>query len=307
MSDPIKWTVPKWPFFLADALLMVFAYYLMLHVPPGVSFLDMFAAAGSCVAFGAVLGIMPFWLDYRAMAKALEVNALGAVADKIQDLEKFTTKICAVTEQWTVIQESVGKNAETTALTAKQIADKMGEEVHEFSQFMLKMNDSEKAGLRLEVEKLHRNEGEWVQTLVRILDHTFALHAAAARSNQPNVAAQIAQFQNACRDAARRIGLAAFVGEPNESFDAERHQLLDTKQKPADGAVIAETLASGYAFQAKLLRPALVRLREANAPASAAPVPAIPAPIAPAPIAPAPKQKAKTVPAAQDNLALETD
>jgi hypothetical protein len=304
MSDPTKWKVPKWPFFLADALLLGFAYYFILHAPQAMRNWEIAAA---CVAFGAVLGIIPFWLDYRAMGKALEVNALGAVADKIRDLEKFTTKICAVTDQWTVIQESVGKNAETTALTAKQIADKMGEEVHEFSQFMLKMNDSEKAGLRLEVEKLRRGEAEWVQTLVRILDHTFAMHAAATRSNQPNVAAQIAQFQNACRDAVRRIGLTTFVGEANEAFDPERHQLLDTKQKPTDGSVIAETLASGYAFQGKLLRPALVRLREANAPAPAAPVPAIPAPIAPAPAASAPKPKAKMVPAEQDNLALEAD
>jgi len=32
--------------------------------------------------------------------------------------------------------------------------------------------------------------------------------------------------------------------------------------------VVAETIASGYTFQGKLLRPAVVRLREAGAPAA---------------------------------------
>jgi molecular chaperone GrpE (heat shock protein) len=132
---------------------------------------------------------------------------------------------------------------------------------------MKKMNDSEKAALRLEVEKLRRGEGEWLQMLVRILDHVFALHSAALRSNQPkSVADQIGQFQNACRGTVRRIGLVSFVGEPNEPFDPERHQLGDAKQKPFDGAVIAETLGAGYTFQGKLLRPAVVRLRDVNTP-----------------------------------------
>jgi hypothetical protein len=89
----------------------------------------------------------------------------------------------------------------------------------------------------------------------------------------------------------RRIGLAAFVGEPNEAFDAERHQLADAKQKPFDGAVIAETVATGYTFQGRLLRPAIVRLRDATtSPAIAAPV-----------------EKNKILDDAQDDLALEAD
>ena len=137
------------------------------------------------------------------MGTALQVNALGAVADKIQDLEKLAAQISSATNQWDVIQGQ----AEKTAAGAKQIADKMGAEVREFSEFMQKMNDSEKATLRLEVEKMHRGEAEWLQMLVRIFDHIFALHAAATRSGQPQLAEQITHFQNACRDTVRRIGL----------------------------------------------------------------------------------------------------
>jgi molecular chaperone GrpE (heat shock protein) len=262
MKDATDWKVPKLPFYVADALLIIFAWFFVLRAPQA---MGRWEIAAVCVAFGAVLGVLPFILDYRAIGKVIEINALGAVAEKIQSLEQFTAQISAATNQWAAVQESVGGNAEKTAAAARQIADKMGAEIREFSEFMKRMSDSEKAALRLEVEKLRRGEGEWLQMLVRILDHVFALHFAATRSAQPNVAAQITQFQNACHGAVRRIGLSSFIAEPDEPFDAARHQLADGGQKPFDGAVVAETVGAGYTFQGKMLRPALVRLREADA------------------------------------------
>jgi len=169
--------------------------------------------------------------------------------------------------------------AEKTSAGAKEIADKMAAEVREFSGFMQKMNDSEKAALRLEAEKFRRGEAEWLQVLVRILDHIFALHTAAAHSGQPRLVEQLTQFQNVCRDAARRIGLTPFAAAPDEPFNAERHQAMDIESKPPADAVVAETVGLGYTFQGRLLRPVLVRLREANPPAAPAaekPVPADP-------------------------------
>jgi molecular chaperone GrpE (heat shock protein) len=137
-----------------------------------------------------------------------------------------------------------------------------------------------------------------LQVLVRILDHIFALNAAAARSNQPKAAEQITQLQNACQGAVRRLGLNGFVAQSDEPFDSTRHQLLDPKQKPADGAIVAETLAAGYTFQGKLLRAALVRVREATS----APTEAESEPVAP--ITPETSTVSAT---AQDTLALEID
>ncbi|HTV39089.1 MAG TPA: nucleotide exchange factor GrpE [Candidatus Sulfotelmatobacter sp.] len=255
----MKWKVPKWPFFTAQMLLIAAGYIYALKAPNAIHHWEVFVA---CVALGAGIGIIPFILDYRAMGKIIEINALGTVAEKIQHLDQFCAQISAATGRWAAVQDFVGENAEKTATAARQIADKMGAEVRDFTEFMKKMNESEKSAMRLELEKLRRGESEWLQTVVRILDHTFALHAAAARAGQPKVAEQIAQFQNACQGAVRRLGLNCFVSQPHEPFDASRHQLLDGKEKPADGAIISETLATGYTFQGKLIRPALVRLQE---------------------------------------------
>ncbi|MGA2240850.1 MAG: nucleotide exchange factor GrpE [Verrucomicrobiota bacterium] len=260
MNDVTNWKVPKWPFLLGDALLMVFGYFFVLHSP--LPFRHWGIAAG-CVAAGAILGVIPFILDYRAMGKALEVNALGAVAEKIQNLEKLAAQISSATKEWTNAQVQ----AEKTSTVAKEVADRMAEEIRLFSEFMKKMNDSEKATLRLEVEKLRRGELDWLQVLVHILDHVFALHTAAMHSGDVKFAAPITTFQNACRDTARRLGLTPFVVEPDAPFDAEQHQVAGSKETPPAGAVVAETMGLGYTFQGRLLRPALVRLRDWNAPA----------------------------------------
>jgi molecular chaperone GrpE (heat shock protein) len=261
MNDVTNWKVPKWPFFLADALLFAFAYFFILRAPHAVHYWELAAA---CVAFGAILSLIPFYLDYRAMGKVLEINALGEVGEKMQNLETLSAQIGSATSHWAIIQETVQTEAGKTTAAARQIADQMAAEARQFSEFMQKMNDSEKATLRLEVEKLRRAEGEWLQVLVRILDHVFALHTAAIRTGDPKFAEPITNFQNACRGTVRRIGLTPFIAEPDEKFDVERHQVAGSKEKPPESAVVAETIGTGYTFQGKLLRPALVRVREPN-------------------------------------------
>src|SRR5262249_51317204 len=99
--------------------------------------------------------------------------------------------------------------------------------------------------------------------------HVYALHVGALRSSQPNLIEQVGNFQTACREAARRIGLTPFTAAEAEPFDGQRHQLVDEKAFVEPGATVAETLAAGYTFQGRLLRPALVRLKNGNGDAAA--------------------------------------
>jgi molecular chaperone GrpE (heat shock protein) len=257
VSGATNWKIPKWPFLFGAALLLGFAFYIIWQSPHPISQWQTVICLVSA-ALGSLLVVAPFFLDYRAVLRLVDVNALGEVSGKIQDLERLADRIAAATNEWTNVQTQ----AEKISTDSKEIAGRMTEEVHQFSEFMQKMNDSEKAALRLEVEKFHRGEAEWLQVLVRILDHIFALHAAAVHSNQPQVAEQITHFQNACRGAARRVGVTPFVAEPDEPFNPERHQAVDAKTKPPADATVAETVGVGYTFQGRLLRPALVRLKE---------------------------------------------
>jgi molecular chaperone GrpE (heat shock protein) len=260
MREPMEPKLPKWPFFLGDALLLGAAWFISFQSkPPMGPWQILFVVL--CVAGGACLGIMPFLLEYRITVKLVEASALTTVVSRMQNLETIAAQISVATAHWQAAQDQ----AEKTAGDAKAIADRMTAEIQSFSGFMERANESEKATLRLEVEKLHRSENEWVQVVVRTLDHVFALHLGAVRSGQPTLIAQLTNFQTACRDAARRVGLSPFIATHSEPFDPLRHQLIEGDAKTVGDAVVAETVAAGYTFQGRLLRPALVRLREGNA------------------------------------------
>src|SRR5207247_5069494 len=93
------------------------------------------------------------------------------------------------------------------------------------------------------------------------LDHISAVNHAAVHSGQTSLVKQLGQFQTACRDIARPVGLVPFVVMPGEPYDPKVHQLADAKVVPAAAARVAETVATGYSFQGQLVRPALVTLQ----------------------------------------------
>jgi molecular chaperone GrpE (heat shock protein) len=256
MQDSTAPRLAKLPFFLGNAALLILAGFIFFQGKRSLSALEVLACV-ICVGVGAVLSIWPYVLEYRSADKLLQTATLTSVVSQVQNLEQVAGQIGGATAQWQSVQEAADK----TAKQAKEIAQKMADEAKAFGEFMQHANDSEKAALRLEVEKFRRIESDWLQVLVRILDHVHALNRAAAQSGQPTVIEQLGRFQNACHDAARRVGLTPFVAAAEEKFDAQRHQSVDNENKPAEDAIIEETLANGYTFQGALVRPVLVRLR----------------------------------------------
>jgi molecular chaperone GrpE len=253
--------VPKWPFLLGDAFMLGLAYYIYWQGKLPLSHWEI-GALGVCVALGALLGIMPYLLEYRAvikygaLIKLIETSSLCAATEKIQNLESCVAQISTATDHLQNAQTAADK----TAGLARDITERMAAEVREFTAFMQKAGEGEKATLRLEVEKLRRSEADWIGVLVFILDHVFALTRAAERSGREQLIAQLNQFQGACRDAARRVGLAPVLAAPGDAFDAQKHQLPEGKPAPA-GAVVGEIVAPGYTFQGRLLRPVLVQIQ----------------------------------------------
>lgn len=256
MQESTAPRLAKWPFFLGNALLLILAWFIFHQAKRPLGGWEILACV-VCVSVGAVLFIWPFVLEYRSAEKLLETAALTSVVAQVQNLEQVAGQIGGATAQWQSVQEAADK----TARQAKEVAQKMADEAQAFHQFLQKANDSEKATLRLEIEKFRRIETDWLQVLVRILDHVHALNRAAAQSRQPTVIEQLGRFQIACHDAARRVGLTPFVAAANDKFDSQKHQSVDTQNKPAEDALIGETVANGYTFQGALLRPVLVRLQ----------------------------------------------
>jgi molecular chaperone GrpE (heat shock protein) len=254
MRDDRGLALAKWPFLLADALLLVAAYliYRTSTLPMG------FWQAGLavlCVAGGTCLSILPFAMEYWVAAKLAQGRNPSVGEDSVRRLEGLAVQLSLVTEQWRTLKEENGKVAAAGSITkpnSLQLNDRV-----ETAQVLNPTADGER---NTETEKSHRAESDCLQVLIQVLDHVYALHLGALHSGQASLVEQLSNFQDACRGAARRIDLVPFIAEPTEPFNAERHQPVDSSSPPPDHAVVAETIATGYMFQGRLLRPALVRL-----------------------------------------------
>lgn len=254
MSEKSAPKVAKWPFLLADLVLLGLAGVIFQR---GHNPLEPFELAGvvACGVVGAWCFIQPFLREYEVVAKFAESDSLTSAVQEIHNVEKVAQDITSAQNFLQAAQLDSLKAVEA----AKEIGDRMTMEAKQFAEFMKSANDTEKGHLRLEVEKLRRTEGDWLQVVVRMLDHTFALQHAAIRSGQKSLIEQLSQFQFALRDAARRVGLTAFGAEPGEAFDAQKHHPADGKL-PEGPATVGETTAPGYTYQGRLVRPALVIL-----------------------------------------------
>jgi len=257
MAEPTAPKINKWPFFVGDLLLLGGAFFVQAQSARPMGLAQLALAIG-CVAAGAILGVLPFVLEYQAAVRMCEAGALNDAVAQVRGINKLAEQISGATARWQNAQDAADK----TANAAKEIAEKMAAEVKAFTEFMQRMNDGEKNTMRLEVEKLRRGEQEWLQVLVRVLDHVHALHTGAIRSGQPNLIEQLSLFQNACRDAARKVGLVPVTASPAEPFDPERHQVFEGDGKPNPGSLVGDTIATGYTFQGRMLRPVLVRLKD---------------------------------------------
>lgn len=268
MNDRPTPRLNKWPFLVADLALVGVAIWLVTHYPHPLAPWAGALVAG-CVALAALLAVWPFRLEYETEVKLLESDRLTDAAEAIRNLDDVGGQIRQATSQWQGVQEHAGR----TTQAAKEIADRISTEARAFSEFMTKANDAEKATLRLETEKLKRNEGQWLQVLVHTLDHVHALYQAGSRSGQPNLAAQLATFQAACRDLARRVGLTAIDAEVDQDFDDTQLEPVPGQEVPPGPAKVAQVVAAGYAFQGQLIRRPIVALKPAGPEQPAEPEP----------------------------------
>jgi molecular chaperone GrpE (heat shock protein) len=253
----------KGPFLVADLTLWAAAVAIVAFSPRP---LGPWAAAAvcACAALGAWLMVLPFLKEHEAALAREQRGDLAGTLAQIQKLEAAALQIGQATASWQGVAEKAGRSVESAAA----IEERLGREARAFGEILSRQNDAEKQTLRLEAEKLRRAEGEWLQTMLRMLDHTYLLFRAAVQSRQENVIRQVGQYQLAVRDLARRVGLVPVMAQPGEPFDERRHRLPDGVARPGGQVFVADTLMTGYAYQGQPIRPVLVALQEAVAPAA---------------------------------------
>lgn len=263
--------MPKMPFYIADALIVAVAGVVLWCVLPAHS-AGAYALAAVCiaaVAFAAAISIRPWLKEFEAATKLAELDRMKSAVEQIEGVEAVARQIQDATARWQTVSDAASKTAEVS----NGILDRIKVESTEFVKSLQGLKEEERRTMGLEIEKLRRSEGDYLQVLVRLFDHIFALNQAGQRSNQPALAQQLGQFQMACRDAARRVGLICYAPDDGEPFDERSQQTENEAGQPPAGALVETSLAAGYVFQGQLLRKSLVRIKlppPAEPPAAAA-------------------------------------
>ncbi|MBI1840396.1 MAG: hypothetical protein HYR88_06030 [Verrucomicrobia bacterium] len=256
MDQSILPRMPLWvkmAFFLGDALLLGVALVITLEAPHPLP-LNHALLLTAAVANGAILFVIPFVLEYKATVRLYEAAELRTAAEQFDELAETQRLIHQASGQWQTVQEHCNK----AVAAANEIVGRMSIERKEFETFSQQASDSERAHLRLELEKHRRMDAEWLEVLVFICDNVYAIHQAGLRSGQPGYAEQLGKFQHIVRDAVRRVGLTPHEAGPGELFDDQKHQAADPAEAIAAGTPIAETVATGFTFQGQLIRRIIV-------------------------------------------------
>ena len=256
------------PFVLGDLVLLVTAWLLVHQANRPMVGYEV-GAITLCVLAGAILGILPFIMRFRAETQLAEIAELRSTLEQIQNLEEISERIDRATGHWQTVQEHSVKTVDA----ARAIAERIGAERKEFSVFVDKAAEGERNHLRLEVDKLRRSETEWVQVLVRIMDNVYALYLAGAHSGQAGLMEQLGNFQSACREAARRTGLVPLLAPPGSPYDPKFHQLAEGSPEAAAGSCVRETVVTGYSYQAQVIRLPIVQVQAAKPAEIVAPAP----------------------------------
>jgi molecular chaperone GrpE (heat shock protein) len=265
MSDS-KPSLPLWPFIVVDAISLSLAASVLRfgHRPLTDVQAILIILSG---ALGSWSFLTPFLRRSREEHAISQVKLITDANTQIQKMDELAQHIESATNHWLDLQRLTGQSV----ASAGQIAEKMAFETKAFADSMKKATDLERNHLRLEVDKLRRSETDRVQVLVHMLDHVFALYQAARHSKNAGLIEQISQFQNACRDAARRVGLVQTVAAPGEGFDAKIHQLPPDTQA-TESALVSDTMVAGYTYQGQTLRRPVVTLQETTPATAALPV-----------------------------------
>ena len=264
--------IPKWPFYLADLILSAVAVYALYWLGGFQGSWDVAVVAAALVAaaIAAWISIIPWMAEYRAQVKLAEREHLASSLEQVQRIDQVAEQIKLANSQWQNVQDA----SHRTVKAAAEISEKMRVEAEEFMKFIQNAHDQERAHLRLELDKMKRAEGDWLKVIVQMMDHIHALAQAGERSGQQALITQLNQFQSACRDAARRIGLVPFIPTVGEGYDQRAHQLPDAKFQAPDDSKVGQVLAAGYTFQGQLLRRSLVLLANPETPSAPEAAPA---------------------------------
>lgn len=176
--------LPKWIFLVIDLGLLLTAFIIVYFAKNPYAPVPLMTAV-ACVGLAAIVGLVPFLIDYAADSAEYVQQERARIADQVQRLNAAGESLARATAQIKAVEEAVHK----TAHAAENLPYRMQEKLAEFNQQLATTQDEEKERLTEELATLRQGESERLTALADKISKTVAELAALDASTRKQLAA----------------------------------------------------------------------------------------------------------------------
>lgn len=269
--------LPKWIFLAIDLGLLVIAFVIISFAKNPYAPLP-FITAVLCVALAAIIGLIPFLIDYAADSAEFVQRERERLAEHAARLQAGTESLARATAHIKAIEEAVHKSARD----AETLPYRMQEKLAEFNESLAAKEESDREALETELEQLRAANADQLKAVADKISKAAADWTAleiATRKQLNATEAALNKLQTQAADTAAKVDGAALAAVAKlESQFAASWQELDAR--------IAALKAAAAAIPTSVAVAAIAAPAPTVVPAPAAPTPPAPEPApAPAPAA----------------------
>jgi chemotaxis protein histidine kinase CheA len=195
--------LPKWTFLAIDAGLLVTAFLIAYFAKNPYAPLP-FLAAVLLVVAAAIVGLVPFLIDYAADSAEYVQQERSRVSDQVQRLHTAAESLARAAAQIKAVEEAVHK----TAHAAENLPYRMQEKLAEFNETIASREEEDREALEQELAELRAaNSGQLKSVAEKIQQAAADWTAleAATRKQLTAAEAALAKVSGAAADTAAKF------------------------------------------------------------------------------------------------------
>jgi hypothetical protein len=196
--------LPKWIFFAIDAGLLVTAFIIVFFNEKNPYAPIPLISAVVCVMLAAVVGLVPFLIDYAADSAEYIQQERGRTEEQVQRLQVAGESLARAAAQIKAVEEAVHKSAHA----AETLPYRMQEKLVEFNAALAEKEESEHESIGEELAELRTAYSDQLKTVAEKIQKTltdWTTLEAASRKQLASAEAAAIKVQNSAGDSAAKF------------------------------------------------------------------------------------------------------
>lgn len=212
--------LPKWIFLAIDAGLLLIAFLIVSFAKDPYAPLP-FVSAVLCAALAAVIGLVPFLIDYAAESAEFVQRERERMNEQAARLHASTESLARAAAHIKGVEEAVHKSARE----AETLPYRMQEKLAEFNEALAAKEEGEREALETELEQLRAANGDQLKAVADKIAKAAADWTALEAATRRQLAAAEAALAK----------LQSGTNEAGMKFETQvAHALRDLETKIAD-------------------------------------------------------------------------